>query len=67
MHGNGCFIFPDGTEYTGRFKNGLQHGQGILKLSDGTEMIGQWVEGEQITVEYCMDVHEPEDGEEEEN
>ena len=40
MHGNGCFIFPDGTEYTGRFKKGLQHGQGILKLKDGTEMVG---------------------------
>ena len=40
------------------------HGQGVLLLKDGTEMLGLWEDGDQVEVEYTMDLHEPEDGEE---
>ena len=58
MHGNGTFLFPDGSEYVGRFAKGLQHGQGFLKLKDGTQMLGQWENGEQTAIEYSIDLHD---------
>ena len=68
MHGNGTFAFADGSEYVGRFARGLQHGQGMLKLKDGTEMIGFWENGDQISIEYSIDLDEEQkqEGQEEE-
>ena len=61
MHGNGSFSFPNGSEYIGEFENGLQHGQGLLVLADGTtKMLARWEKGDQVEVEYSMDVTDPE-------
>lgn len=34
------YRYPDGTEYTGEWKNGLPEGDGKLKLPDGSRFIG---------------------------
>ena len=31
----------------------------MLKLADGTEMTGLWDNGNQLQIEYNMDLHEP--------
>ena len=59
MHGGGTFTFPDGSIYEGEFKNGYQHGEGILTLTDGTSVKGLWKDGENISNEYSIDLHEP--------
>ena len=33
----------------------------MLKLADGTEMTGLWDNGNQLQIEYNMDLHEPDE------
>ena len=34
--------YPDGSTYTGEFKDGKPHGQGTLTLADGSKATGEW-------------------------
>jgi len=38
QHGQGIYIFSDGTEYDGEWKDGKKHGQGILICYDGANV-----------------------------
>ena len=39
MYGKGSMMFPNGSTYTGGWKNGIQHGWGILANSDGSTQV----------------------------
>lgn len=41
-NGKGTMIYPDGTKYTGGFKNGRRDGQGTYTYSDGGSYTGEW-------------------------
>jgi len=41
-HGQGKFVFADGSEYEGEWMHGLRHGIGIFKYKDGGKYRGQW-------------------------
>jgi hypothetical protein len=56
MHGNGCFKMPDGSEFVGEFKDGVQHGDGMMILSNGTEIFGRWEDGKYLKIEYNLTV-----------
>lgn len=43
--GDGLFIWPDGRQYKGGWRNGKQHGFGIYITSKGKEKKGEWDEG----------------------
>ena len=45
QHGQGIYIFSDGTEYDGEWKDGKKHGQGILICYDGAMFAGEWKKG----------------------
>lgn len=49
---------PDGSQYVGEFKFGLQDGEGMLTTSDGTEIFGKWVEGSYEELEYTVSANE---------
>jgi hypothetical protein len=40
FNGYGTYNFPNGSVYSGEFKDGLFHGDGVYILSDGTEFEG---------------------------
>ena len=56
MQGNGCFTMPDGGEYIGEFRNGIQHGDGMLTTSKGTEIYGRWVDGDYQSLSYNIEL-----------
>jgi hypothetical protein len=43
MNGKGVKIFPDNSEYSGDFVDGVFQGHGKFKWSDGTIYDGKWV------------------------
>ena len=45
FHGYGTYNFPNGSVYSGEFKDGLFHGDGVYILSDGTEFEGVFESG----------------------
>jgi len=49
-HGQGAFIFLNGTRFEGEFQNGLMHGKGILyNIFDKTKTTGNWFNGKMIS------------------
>jgi len=40
--GTGTYVWSNGAQYVGQFRNGLQGGQGSLILPDGSSYVGQW-------------------------
>lgn len=51
---------PDGSEFVGEFRNGLQHGEGMLTTTDGTEIYGEWVDGQYRELSYDIGLAEEE-------
>ena len=47
-HGEGTLKFPDGSSYSGEWKNNKMHGKGIFKWSDGKVIKGTWKEGDYV-------------------
>jgi len=43
MHGDGLYVWNDGTEYAGEFRDGFAWGQGEKKWSNGRSYSGEWV------------------------
>ena len=43
--GKGTLTFPDGSKYSGEFKNGSPNGQCIFTGQDGTQYIGEFKNG----------------------
>ena len=41
----GVAVYPNGTKYTGEFKDDKHHGQGTLIYSNGRKYIGSFSEG----------------------
>lgn len=39
-NGSGTFIYPDGTEYIGQFKDGKRHGKGTLIQGEANKYVG---------------------------
>ena len=48
FNGYGTYNFPNGSVYSGKFKDGLFHGEGVYILSDGTEFSGAFEFGKFI-------------------
>ena len=48
FNGYGTYNFPNGSVYSGEFKDGLFHGDGVYILSDGMEFEGVFDFGEFI-------------------
>jgi hypothetical protein len=44
-NGWGMYIYPDGSQYAGQYKDGLPHGQGELIYMDGSRYAGKWKDG----------------------
>lgn len=44
-HGRGTYSWPDGTKYTGRWRNGLMSGEGKINYADGSKYEGSWLDG----------------------
>ena len=44
--GKGLYIYADGDEYNGDWKNDLQNGKGIYKFKDGESYDGEYLDGE---------------------
>ena len=44
-HGQGSYIYSDGSTYTGAFKDGLFKGQGTVTYADGATHTGAWQQG----------------------
>lgn len=44
QHGNGEFIFPDGSKFIGNWKNGLAHGKGTMYHANGDVYTGDFVD-----------------------
>jgi len=42
ISGKGTRVYPDGSIYTGQFKDGKREGQGSLSWPDGIHFTGQW-------------------------
>ena len=42
INGKGTFIWPNGDQYNGEWKNEKPHGLGTFKWVDGTKYIGDW-------------------------
>ena len=47
MNGRGKFIWPDGREYIGDYKNDKKEGHGVLTWPDGRKYDGSWKNGRQ--------------------
>jgi len=47
MHGVGRYVWADGKQYEGLYKDDKKHGYGIYKWPDGRKYIGFWKEGKQ--------------------
>lgn len=47
-NGHGIFIWPDGKEYAGNWKDGKQHGEGVYKTEKGEARKGMWNAGKRI-------------------
>jgi len=45
MHGKGSLEYPDGSCYSGEWRNGVQQGWGTLNTKDGTTQEGTWKQG----------------------
>ena len=43
-HGEGVYIFPDGSRFEGSWANDKKHGRGKFIYMDGSEMSGIWEE-----------------------
>lgn len=43
MHGDGLYVWIDGTEYAGEFRDGYAWGQGEKKWANGRTYSGEWV------------------------
>lgn len=46
--GFGRFVWPDGREYIGKWKNGKQHGEGKYIDKRGAEREGIWENGQRV-------------------
>ena len=42
VNGTGTFMQPNGSKYTGRFKDGMPHGKGVVHLANGDSYSGEW-------------------------
>lgn len=42
---DGTITYPDGSRYSGTFKDGLYNGYGHMSYSDGSRYVGNWVDG----------------------
>ena len=47
MHGEGHYIWGDGREYIGSYKNDKKHGFGKYRWADKRKYIGFWENGKQ--------------------
>ena len=45
FHGNGSYLYGDGTRYTGEFKNGLPNGKGTYIYQDGSKYESEFKDG----------------------
>ena len=45
FHGNGSYMYGDGTKYTGEFKNGLPNGKGTYIYQDGSKYESEFKDG----------------------
>lgn len=44
-HRRGTMRYPNGSVYTGQWKNGIMHGNGTMRWNDGSWYAGQWKNG----------------------
>eukprot|EP00435_Cladocopium_sp_Y103_P053126 s1169_g16.t4 len=69
MHGDGLYVWIDGTEYAGEFRDGYAWGQGEKKWANGRTYSGEWVRdmmwgngemtwpsGDKYTGQFCKGV-----------
>jgi hypothetical protein len=47
-HGEGTFVWADGKEYSGGWKEGKQHGVGTYKSSNDEVKKGEWNDGKRV-------------------
>jgi hypothetical protein len=47
-HGQGVWMFSNGSKYVGETKNNIFHGKGTLTHPDKTTQTGEWKDGEFI-------------------
>lgn len=47
-HGDGTFLYFDGSEYTGNWNMGKWHGKGTLKYPDGSTFEGEFSNGSRL-------------------
>jgi hypothetical protein len=45
QHGEGTYVWADGSRYTGGFRKGLQHGHGSISFRNGASYVGSWKDG----------------------
>ncbi len=45
QHGEGTYVWADGSRYTGGFRKGLQHGHGSIAFRNGASYVGGWKDG----------------------
>lgn len=56
-HGQGTYIFPDGSKYVGEFRDHKLNGQGIRYRADGSVIrSGLWTDGD-LTQSYTLDTN----------
>ena len=41
-HGDGTFLFYDGSKYIGKWKNNYRHGIGTYIFKNGFKLVGKW-------------------------
>jgi 1-phosphatidylinositol-4-phosphate 5-kinase len=46
QNGEGIYLWPNGNQYIGNWKDGKRSGQGSYYWTDGSEYIGQWENGQ---------------------
>ena len=42
VNGQGTYTFSDGTQYVGKYRDGIGHGQGTLTFPDGRKYVGKF-------------------------